>query len=61
LSSALKISLEEIDIKDACEKQFKDIGHNPGTHDIVYENVQARQRTFILMNKANKIGGLVNR
>ncbi len=59
LSSALKISLEEIDIKDACEKQFKDIGHNPGTHDIVYENVQARQRTFILMNKANKIGGLV--
>jgi len=59
LSSALEISLEEIDIKEACEKQFQDIGQNPGTHDIVYENVQARQRTFILMNKANKTGGLV--
>ncbi len=59
ISSALGISLEEIDIKEACEKQFKDIGHNPDVHDITYENVQARQRTFILMNKANKIGGLV--
>jgi len=59
LSSILNISLEEIDINEACEKQFRDIGHNPENHDIVYENVQARQRTFILMNKANKIGGLV--
>ncbi len=59
ISSALGISLKEIDIKEACEKQFKDIGHNPDVHDITYENVQARQRTFILMNKANKIGGLV--
>ena len=59
ISGALGISLEEIDIRDACEKQFKDIGHDSKTHDIVFENVQARQRTFILMNMANKIGGLV--
>ncbi len=59
LSAALEISLEEIDIKEACEKQFKDIGHNSEIHDITYENVQARQRTFVLMNKANEIGGIV--
>jgi NAD+ synthase (glutamine-hydrolysing) len=59
ISAALKISLDEIDIRDACEKQFNDINHNIENHNIVYENVQARQRTLTLMNIANKIGGLV--
>ena len=39
--------------------QFKDIGQNENVHDVTYENVQARTRTEILMNKANQVGGLV--
>ena len=49
----------EIDIKDACLQHFEDIGHNPEVHDVTYENVQARERTQILMDIANKTGGLV--
>ena len=59
ICSTLNITLNEIDIRAACEKQFQEIDHNPEIHDIVFENVQARQRTFVLMNKANKTGGLV--
>ncbi len=59
ISETLEISLEEIDIKPVCEQHFKDINHNPENHDIVFENVQARARTFVLMNKANQQNGLV--
>lgn len=53
------ISFKEIDIKKACLQHFEDIGHDPEVHDITYENVQARERTQILMDIANKNGGLV--
>lgn len=51
--------LKEIDIREACLQHFRDIGHDPDVHDITYENVQARERTQILMDLANKHGGLV--
>jgi len=59
ISETLEISLEEIDIKPGCEQHFKDISHNPEKLDVVFENVQARARTFVLMNKANQFNGLV--
>jgi NAD+ synthase (glutamine-hydrolysing) len=51
--------LREISIKAACMQHFKDIGHNPKVHDVTYENVQARERTQILMDIANRERGLV--
>jgi NAD+ synthase (glutamine-hydrolysing) len=59
LMKAMKVSIKEINIKDACIQHFKDIGHDVNVHDITYENVQARERTQILMDLANKLGGLV--
>lgn len=55
----LGATLKIIDIRDACLQHFKDIGHDPSVHDLTYENVQARERTQVLMDYANKIGGLV--
>lgn len=52
-------SFREINIKQACLQHFSDIGHDPSIHDVTYENVQARERTQILMDIANKQGGLV--
>lgn len=52
-------TLKEIDIKDACLQHFKDINQDPTNYDITYENAQARERTQILMDVANKEGGLV--
>lgn len=49
----------EISIKDACIQHFKDIGHDFGIHDTTYENSQARERTQILMDVANKENALV--
>lgn len=49
----------EINIKQACLQHFEDIGHDPDIHDVTYENVQARERTQILMDVANKQNGLV--
>jgi len=59
LMKAMKVSIREINIKDACLQHFKDIGHDVDVHDVTYENVQARERTQILMDLANKMGGLV--
>lgn len=59
LMKAMKVSIKEINIKDACLQHFKDIGHDVEVHDVTYENVQARERTQILMDLANKLGGLV--
>lgn len=59
LMKSLGISTMEINIKEACLQHFKDIGHDPEIHDVTYENVQARERTQILMNLANKHNGLV--
>jgi NAD+ synthase (glutamine-hydrolysing) len=59
LCEALGVSIETIDITALAEEEFKAIGHNPHEHTVTYENVQARARTSILMNTANKQGGLV--
>jgi len=59
LMRLMKVTTYQIDIKEACLKHFKDIGHDPSEYDVTYENVQARERTQILMDIANKIGGLV--
>ena len=52
-------TLKEIDIKKACLQHFEDIGHDKNIHDVTYENTQARERTQILMDVANKENGLV--
>lgn len=59
LIKALGAEFREIDIKRACLQHFEEIGHDPTMHDVTYENVQARERTQILMDLANKVGGLV--
>jgi len=59
LMKSLGITMLEISIKDACLQHFKDINHDPKLHDVVYENTQARERTQILMDIANKERGLV--
>ena len=59
LVKSLGATLKEINIKDACIQHFKDIGHNAEIHDVTYENTQARERTQILMDYANKVGGLL--
>jgi NAD+ synthase (glutamine-hydrolysing) len=53
------VSFREIPIKKACIQHFKDIGHDGETTDITYENAQARERTQILMDLANKTNGIV--
>ena len=59
LMKSLGITMLEISIKDACIQHFKDINHDPETHDVTYENTQARERTQLLMDIANKHNGLV--
>ncbi len=49
----------EIPIRDAAMQHMKDIGHDPQIHDITYENTQARERTQILMDLANRYGGIL--
>lgn len=49
----------EVDIRGAVEVHFKDIGQDISCHDVTYENGQARERTQILMDIANKNGGMV--
>ena len=55
----LGATLEEVDIKEAVTLHFSDIGQDPANHDVTYENGQARERTQILMDIANKEGGMV--
>lgn len=59
LMNSLGVTVREINIVKACEQHFKDIGHDSKLYDITYENVQARERTQILMDLANQEGGLV--
>lgn len=59
LMKSLGIRTKEISIKDASLQHFKDIGHDVNIHDVTYENTQARERTQILMDIANKEGGFV--
>lgn len=55
----LGITILEIPIRDAVIQHFKDIDHDINNHDVTYENSQARERTQILMDLANKHGGMV--
>ena len=59
LMTELGITQREISIRDACIQHFKDIGHDINVHDVTYENSQARERTQILMDLANKENALV--
>lgn len=59
LCKVLGTFFKEISIVEASLLHFRDIGHDPGKLDVTYENVQARERTQILMDIANKEGGLV--
>ena len=55
----LGATLEEVDIKEAVTLHFSDIGQDPANHDVTYENGQARERTQVLMDIANRLGGMV--
>ncbi len=55
LMESLGVTIKEIAIKDAVIQHFKDIEHDVNTHDVTYENSQARERTQILMDYANKV------
>lgn len=59
LMQALQVNIHEISIEPACRQHFADIGLAEGVHDVTFENSQARERTQILMDLANKYGGLV--
>lgn len=55
----LGVTLKEVNIKEACLLHFQDLEFDPALRTSTYENVQARERTCILMNLANKTGGMV--
>lgn len=59
LMESLGVTIKEISITDAVVQHFKDIDHDENVHDVTYENSQARERTQILMDYANKVSGLV--
>ena len=57
--AALGITMQTIDITKTVESNFADIGQDTDTLDVTFENTQARVRTLVLMNLANRLGGLV--
>ena len=59
LMENLGVTIHEIDITASVLQHFKDIGHDASVHDATYENAQARERTQILMDLSNQLGGLV--
>ena len=59
LASILGVTFKEINIKDAVTQHFKDINQDINNYDVTYENAQARERTQVLMDIANKENGLV--
>ena len=59
LMAALGVTSREISIVPAVDQHFSDIGQDPTVHDVTYENSQARERTQILMDIANKESGIV--
>lgn len=59
LSESLGVTLKEVDISKAVIQHFKDIGQDERVTDVTYENSQARERTQVLMDIANKTGGMV--
>ena len=59
LMKCLGITMKEVNIAKAVMQHFEDIGHDASVHDVAYENSQARERTQILMDLTNELGGLV--
>ena len=59
LMQSLGITTREISIRASVTQHFKDISHDINVHDVTYENGQARERTQILMDISNQVGGLV--
>ena len=59
LMEKLGITAKEINIRNAVNQHFGDIGHDPMIHNATYENSQARERTQILMDYASVVGGIV--
>ncbi len=59
LASATGVDLNEVDIRDAVKQHLKDLRHDPAKHDVVFENAQARERTQLLFNLANKYHAIV--
>lgn len=59
LAGKVGAKLREINIREAVTRHFEDIGHDMDKHDVTYENSQARERTQVLMDIANEVGGLV--
>ena len=59
LANALGVTLKEVNIEKAVKLHFEDIGQDPEKYDVTYENSQARERTQVLMDIANKTGGMV--
>lgn len=58
-ANSLGVSFKEVNIKDAVRQHFKDINHDENDRDVTYENSQARMRTMVLMDIANRSGGMV--
>ena len=59
MTKCLGAELREVPIHESVLRHFEDIGHDVSEHDITYENAQARERTQVLMDIANQVGGLV--
>ena len=59
LAEQLGATLQTVDISNSVRSHFKDIGHDMEDHSVTFENGQARERTQVLMDIANKYGGLV--
>lgn len=59
MSVKLGASLREVPIAESVALHFRDIGHDIESHDVTFENAQARERTQVLMDIANQTGGLV--
>ena len=59
MSIQLGATLREVPIAEAVNVHFRDIGHDPEDHSVTYENAQARERTQVLMDIANGMGGMV--
>ena len=59
LMEKLGVSIREINIREACTMHCRDVGHDISRLDVTFENIQARERTQILMDVASEVGGFV--
>lgn len=59
LCESLGVTFREVNITKSVLQHFEDIGHDANDHSVVFENAQARERTKVLMDIANQMGGLV--